>query len=43
MKNFVNQSGNWIDSELKKESNLSEVKMKFASHQYSNSLKKSRE
>lgn len=33
-KNFLNQSGNWIDAEYKKEKNLPEVNLKFASEEY---------
>lgn len=33
-KNFFNQSGNWIDAEYKKEKNLPEVNLKFASEEY---------
>ncbi len=33
-KNFFNQSGNWIDAEYKKEKNLPEVNLKFASDEF---------
>lgn len=33
-KNFFNQNGNWIDAEYKKENNLPEVDLKFASEEY---------
>lgn len=33
-KNFLNQSGNWIDAEYRKEKNLPEVNLKFASEEY---------
>ncbi|MEO6588967.1 MAG: VWA domain-containing protein, partial [Pyrinomonadaceae bacterium] len=33
-KNFLNQSGNWIDADYKKEKNLPEVNLKFASEGY---------
>ena len=33
-KNFFNQSGNWIDAEYKEEAKLPEVKLKFASSEY---------
>lgn len=33
-KNFLNQSGNWIDAEYKKEKNLPEINLKFASEEY---------
>ncbi|MGI9055365.1 MAG: VIT and vWA domain-containing protein [Pyrinomonadaceae bacterium] len=39
-KNFFNQSGNWIDAEYKKEKNLPEVNLKFASEEYFALVKK---
>jgi len=39
-KNFLNQSGNWIDAEYKKEKNLPEVNLKFASEEYFALVKK---
>lgn len=39
-KNFFNQSGNWIDAEYKKEKNLPEVNLKFASEDYFALVKK---
>ena len=39
-KNFFNQSGNWIDAEFKKEKNLPEVNLKFASEEYFALVKK---
>ncbi len=39
-KNFFNQSGNWIDADYKKEKNLPEVNLKFASEEYFALVKK---
>jgi Ca-activated chloride channel family protein len=33
-KNFINDQGNWIDAEYKKDANLREVKIRFASNDY---------
>ncbi len=40
VKNFTNQSGNWIDSELKEDSKLPEVKIRFASEKYFDLIEK---
>ena len=39
-KNFFNQSGNWIDADYKKDKNLPEVNLKFASEDYFALVKK---
>ena len=40
VKNFFNQSGNWVDSDFKTDSKLPEVKIKFASEKYFDLIEK---